>query len=434
VSGSGRRRGTSSLAREWHVETGYRKAALERLSSPEQIDDALRLSTSKEWMGMVAILLVLATIGIWAFEGTLPAKVPGRGVLIRTGGLLTLMTLRGGLVLAVEVKVGDHVAANQIVARVAQPALLDRIASTRLELDQARANRSWAVKLAGDNSDLRVDAIRLQRDNAKREITELETQSKLAAEAIPVVDALLTKGLVTTQQTIAARQHLASIDQQIAARRASIKQYDAEEFAARAQPRQTDVEHGERVRHTELVLASLERELTLSQNVVSPYSGEVIELKVDAGSVVSAETPILTLQPTTNDLEVMVGVPSQAAKNIAVGMTAEVSPSTIKREEFGFIRGTVVAVADYPATSAGLMRVLQNEQLVRSFTADSPITEVRVRMEPDQGSASGFKWSSSHGPALVLSSGTLCTVDIVTRRQRPIDLLVPYTKKTVGLD
>jgi HlyD family secretion protein len=414
--------------------TGYRKAALERLSSPEQLDEALRVSASREWAATIAIFLVLGSVGVWAMQSSLPAKAAGRGVLIRTGGLLTVATLKGGRVLSIEVGVGDRVEPNQVVARVAQPALLDRIAATRLQLAQAKGNRTQAIALASSNAALQAEAIRLQRENARREIAEFEVQAKLAADQIPVVDQLLAKGLVTTQQTIAARQQLVTIQQQIAARQALIKQHDAEEFAARAQPRQTDAERLEAVRHIEMQLASLEKELELSLNVVSPYGGEVVEMKVDAGSVISAEAPLMTIQPGARQLDVMVCVPSQAAKNIAVGMMAEVSPSTVKREEFGFVRGRVSYVANYPATSAALMRILQNEQLVRSLTADGPVTEVRIKMDADADSPSGFRWSSSRGPALTLSSGTLATVEIITRQQRPIELLLPYAKKTLGVN
>ncbi len=414
--------------------TTYRKAALERLSSPEQIDDVLRISTSKEWIAMLGIVLVLATVGVWAVRGTLPAKAPGSGVLVRAGGLLNVVTLRGGLVLSIDVKLGDTVRRNQVVARVAQPMLLDRIASTRLELDQAKGDREAAVRIASSGAALQGDAITVQRENARREIQELHLQADLAAQQIPVVDQLLAKGLVTTRQTIAARQTLVGIQQQIAARQGLIKQYDAQEFAARAEPQRADVERREKVRHTALTLASLEQELALSQNVVTPSGGQVIELQADPGSVVSPEAPILTIQPDAGILEVMVCVPSHYAKNVAPGMVAEVSPSSVKREEFGFIRGIVTYVADYPATSAALMRSLQNEQLVKSLTASGPVTEIKIQLDADRGAPSGLRWSSSRGPALPPSSGTLCSVQIVTRQQRPIELLLPYTKKAIGLD
>ncbi|MES2562728.1 MAG: flagellar filament capping protein FliD, partial [Pseudomonadota bacterium] len=57
-------------------------------------------------------------------------------------------------------------------------------------------------------------------------------------------------------------------------------------------------------------------------------------------------------------------------KRLAEGHRVEVSPSSTRREEHGFVHGRVIRVAHVPASSAGLLRTLQNDQLVRSFTTD----------------------------------------------------------------
>ena len=36
-------------------------------------------------------------------------------------------------------------------------------------------------------------------------------------------------------------------------------------------------------------------------------------------------------------------------------------------------------------------------------------------------------------PPTVVSSGSVCTVQVVTRRQRPIDLVIPYLRKKLGI-
>ena len=114
-------------------------------------------------------------------------------------------------------------------------------------------------------------------------------------------------------------------------------------------------------------------------------------------------------------------------------MGAEISPSTVKREEFGFIRGRVVYVGEFPASSDALMRNFQNETLVRSIMAAGPVTEVRVTLERDPMTLSGYRWSSSRGPAITISSGTLCTVQVITRQQPPVSLLFPFFKGKLGL-
>lgn len=112
---------------------------------------------------------------------------------------------------------------------------------------------------------------------------------------------------------------------------------------------------------------------------------------------------------------------------------AEVSPSTVKREEYGYMRGDVVYVGEFPASFDALMRNFQNETLVRSIMANGPVTEVKVTLESDPKTHSGFNWSSSRGPAITISSGTLCTVEVITRQQSPVSLLFPFVKSKLGI-
>jgi hypothetical protein len=105
----------------------------------------------------------------------------------------------------------------------------------------------------------------------------------------------------------------------------------------------------------------------------------------------------------------------------------------VKPEEFGFVKGRVVYVSDFPDTPAELMRNFQNEVLVRALTDNGPVTEVHVEMQKDPGTASGYKWSSPKGPNLLLSSGTMCTAEVITRWQKPITLVFPSLRRTLGL-
>jgi HlyD family secretion protein len=181
------------------------------------------------------------------------------------------------------------------------------------------------------------------------------------------------------------------------------------------------------------VLAGLQRELELAGNVVSAYSGEVLELQVVAGSTVTNGAPLLTIQPDVDQLEVLVYVPAIKAKEIRPGMEAQVSPSTVRREEYGYLRGTVRAIADYPATPAALMRNFQNETIVTALIGSGPITELHVSLAPNPKTPSGYLWSSPQGPPVTLSSGTLCFAQIVTHEQRPLTLIIPYFKEKLGL-
>jgi HlyD family secretion protein len=412
----------------------FRQVALARLSSPEQLDQILRITGAKEWLGLVAITVLFSITAVWGYKGSIPTTSIGQGVIVRTGGVQNVVARGSGLVKSVKANVGDRIAANQIVAHIAQPVLEEKIKAMRQALAEVREQHERSLGLRARAVTLAVDALNRQRANQERTITELDEQAKLAAEQITVEDQLLGRGLVTKQSTIAARQKLIGLRDQIEAGRALLKQLDSQKYSLESQPEQDDAEARFRISTYERDLREAEKQLSLAEEVVSPYAGEVIELKLYAGGTVAAGEPVLSIQSDLENLEILAYLPSGEAKDAGPGMEVQVSPGMIKREEFGFMIGRVERVADYPATSAAIMRNFQNETLAHALLASGPITEVRVRLERDPKTVSGYKWSSSKGPAITISSGTICNVQVVTRRQKPITLLLPYAKSKLGLD
>ena len=411
----------------------FRKVSIERLASPEQLDQLLKVNSTRSWAALLAVLVLLGMTGVWAFRGSIATTAPGQGVIVRTGGVLTVVSSGSGVVASLNIQVRDRIRKNQVIAQVAQPALMERIRATVEAIAEAERQRAVANQIRSGSAKLQMDALNRQRENANREIKVLQQQAKLSSDQIPVEAELLAKGLLTRQQTIPTQQKLVEIEGRIAALNADLKRYDAEQFTIENQPAQADVEMQSRVTSLERELAGLRKELEVAANVISPYGGEVTELRVAPGSAVTAGLPILSVQPDLDQLDVLIYVPSIMAKQIHAGFEAQISPSTVRREEYGYLRGEVTSVADYPATPAALMRNFQNEPLVGSLTGGGPVTELHIRLFADNATPSGYRWSSRLGPRMKLSSGTLVSAEIVTRRQRPIDFVLPSVKEMLGL-
>jgi len=412
----------------------FRKAALDRLSSPEELDQIIRVSSSKSWAALVAILLVSGVIIYWGINGSLPTTVIGRGMIVRNGGVLQIAARGAGVARSIEVSVGQHVEAEQIVARLSLPSKVERLRGMKQALAELQRKRDRDLALRSEESQLAIDALTRQRANIEREITEFHEQAKLTAEQVASIEQLFSAGIVARQQTIDMRQKLIEVQRQVEDRRAQLKRLDAQEFSSRSQVSREDSAMSLEIANMERDLTTFEKDLALEETVVSPYSGEILELKVSPGSTVTEGEAVLSIQPDVDMLEALVYVSSSRAKEVHSGMEVQISPSSVKREEFGFMKGKVTFIADYPATSAALMRNFQNELLVTSLTSSGPITEVRVALERDAGSPSGFMWSSSLGPPVRISNGTLCDTEIVTRRQPPITLLLPILKDKFGLN
>jgi len=411
----------------------FRDVSLERLASPDQLDSLLKLTDSKGWLSQFALFGLLGVAVMWGFRGSLPTIVSGQGVIIRKGGVLNVVSVGSGVLEQMYVEVGEKVKPHQLLAKVAQPAIEEKVKYARQAIEEARRERERAHRMLQDEAKLAVEAIERKRTNANGEITNLRQQILLAKEQVAAQDSLFADGIVTKQKTIEARQNVASLEAQIANLEAQIKELNAEEYNAQAKIAESDASSDLGIQDRVRNLHELETQLQLAENVVSPYDGEVLEVKASSGSTIGAGEPLVSLQNDTQDLQVLVYVSAEQAKNVRGGMEARIMPSTVKAEEYGFIKGTVTYISDFPDTPAELMRNFENEVLVKALTQQGPVTELRVAMAKSAATPSGYQWSSPKGPLLVISGGTLCGAEIITHREAPIYFVLPFFRRTLGL-
>jgi HlyD family secretion protein len=411
----------------------FRAVALDRLSSPDELDRLLRVTDSKAWIAQAAVFGLLILALIWGYTGKLPSTVSGQGVIVRTGGVLNVVAAGSGVVAKLRVNAGDKIAAGQTIATVAQPSIVEKHRNALQMLEQAQRERNRTHVIREQEAKLATAAVIRKRANAEDEIKHLQDQVALAKEQVSAQEQLLAAGIVVKQKAIEARQSLTAIEDRIAGVRAQIQEFDVEEFASRAKVQQGDAEKGSAVQDAERNLHEIDNQLEIAQNVVSPYGGEVLEVKVLPGATVAMGDPIVSVQPDVQDLQALVYLPAAQAKDVHPEMEVKISPSNVKPEEFGFVRGRVVYISDFPDTPAELMRNFQNEVLVKVLTNDGPVTELRVVMLKDPNTPSGYQWSSSKGPNLLLSGGTLCTAEVITRWQKPVTLIFPALRRALGV-
>jgi HlyD family secretion protein len=181
------------------------------------------------------------------------------------------------------------------------------------------------------------------------------------------------------------------------------------------------------------LVARLEGELGQNTQVLSPIDGQVIEVKVAPGSVLGVGTPVIAVQAGGTVLEAVVYIPADRGKSVTPGMEVRIEPSTVKREEYGTLIGTVVRVSEFPISPQGMLAVLQNDNLVKQFSRDGSPYAAVARLEVDQQAVSGYRWAVGSGPPIRLTSGTLAKAEITTRKQRPLDLVVPIFKRLTGV-
>lgn len=58
----------------------FRKKSVERVTSPEQLNDYIRVSNPGVWMVLAAVVILLAGVCVWGFFGRLDTKKQASGV------------------------------------------------------------------------------------------------------------------------------------------------------------------------------------------------------------------------------------------------------------------------------------------------------------------------------------------------------------------
>lgn len=94
----------------------YRKSALERISSPEQLDKALTVTSPMSWIVLIAITLIMVVTIIWSIIGTIPVTVTTNGIVASPVSTNAVYTPESGTVTSVLVYPGSQLRAGDAVA------------------------------------------------------------------------------------------------------------------------------------------------------------------------------------------------------------------------------------------------------------------------------------------------------------------------------
>lgn len=86
----------------------YRKSSLERISSPEQLDKVLKVTSPMSWLALIGATLILAVTAIWSIIGTIPVTITTKGIVSSKVGCNAVYTQGAGEVISVRVRAGDE--------------------------------------------------------------------------------------------------------------------------------------------------------------------------------------------------------------------------------------------------------------------------------------------------------------------------------------
>jgi HlyD family secretion protein len=403
----------------------FRKSAVDKLSSPERLDVAMAVTSPKGWLALLTIAAGLAGVIAWSILGSVPRRVDGEGILIGGGGLREIRATGTGVLEKFSLAVNGTVKPDQMVGEIRQVQQDEqrRTAEAQLTDAQMQANISNAENQATlAQNDAQIASLRADIGNVQAQIGSLEADLKNRRE-------MLAKGLTTTarvqgleQQILGLRGQVTSLESQINSLR-----------AASAGIRQRMAAAAGNVGLARSRLQSATNVAAEVSKVTSTIEGRIIEVKKSQGDRVNQGEVLAIVEPPSATYEPVVYVDAAQGKLIGSGMEAQISPSTVKREEFGFMKGSVRVVSEYPVTPEAVMAAVANQSLATELLKGGSKLEVRARLVPNASTTSGFEWSSSGGPPFKVQSGTKVTLSVVVERRAPITFVMPMLRGMLGL-
>jgi HlyD family secretion protein len=429
------------------TKTIFRDAALERLSTPERLDQGLTVVGTASWALLWGLVLLVVGGLAWSVIVVVPVTVKGEGILLSPGGVLDVTSGSPGRVTKFLVRTGDAVALGQSVAELDQPQLRQDLAAAEGELKDLQNQRRQTLDFQQRKAAVLAITIAQKRRAVSEDIDILLKNIGLLEQQAKVQDDLERKGYTTQEKVLQGKLELGRQQEELAHNRTNLKEIDDEETKAR-----TDDER--ELLSIDLKLASAERKadalrdrLAAESSVTTPYEGRVAELKVNPGELVERGTALFTLMPRNSEIPTVETPPGDGAgkaemgplvavlyvapsfgKQVRPGATVEVAVSTARREEYGFVIGRVRSVAEIPSTAEGMQRVLKNKQLVQTMSNNAAPFEIVADLFADPATPSGYRWSSSHGPNLKINSGTLVEADIEVRNLPILSLVIPQMR------
>ena len=369
----------------------FRKNALDALSSPEKLDQPLRLLRPGQWLLLLSLGGFCLTIAIWSVFGRLPVRISGKGVLIRSNSLTVVQSETAGRVLTLNNAIGDCVPKGHLMARI------DPVTQ---EISRKEAELQLEQLISQDREEDALGATRILQQKA--EITRIATLAGL--------------GAISIDDLAQRQQELSSLEDSLAAR---------------------DGQREQQIKQQQARIQARNEEINRIAQIKAPIQGCVIDRNVQRGEVVQPGSTLFTLDAGMKEtnLESLAFFSPGDGKRLKAGQRVRITPSSTKQQRHGGIEGEVISIRRLPVNDQALVKRLGLESLLDAVRTKprAPLIEVKTSMKKDSSTISGYDWGGGPGPELEITTGTPTEVRVLVDERRPISYVIPILRDLTGI-
>ena len=282
------------------MQTPFRKSAIDKISSPEQLDELMQITNPKSWIMLISLFLIIVTGIVWGFVGVVKDTVEGRGLLVQTGGIYDIYSNTSGQVKSILFNENDYVVEGDVIALITQDELEkslndnnERITELYRQYEQLKSfgakDLKIQKKLLSDRQSLLDDSF--QRVNEK--IIWL-------TEQVEVGKGLFEKGLITKSNYLQSKQSLSMSKEELSHLENQSKEIEKLGLELQFYQKQELESSLQKINELERIQETLKQKIERDSKISSSFEGKILDISIDVGSLVHPGLQILKLEMKSN--------------------------------------------------------------------------------------------------------------------------------------
>lgn len=250
------------------------------------------------------------------------------------------------------------------------------------------------------------------------------------------VEAQLKK--LDLKETNARQEHLKNVNK-VNQLQAELRELESKAASQAEQDLTARTSRNNEIQETKRTIAQLKLQLQQSTHIVSEHDGYVRELNINSGQRIESGVGIgmIAANQPNSRLTGITFLPVEEGKKldeamVKRGVKVQITPTTVKREEYGGIWGEVTKVSQASITQEGAVHLVGNPAVLPTLMEEGKAyIVVFSKLEPATQPGK-YRWTSSQGPDQQITEGTTTIVNITVEERAPISYVIPLLKSLVG--
>ncbi|WP_404790467.1 NHLP bacteriocin system secretion protein [Altericista sp. CCNU0014] len=175
----------------------FRKEALERLSSPEQLDQLMQIVKPRSWLMLASLGGLTVAALVWSVWGRLPVRVSAQAVLVYPYQIREIQSLGAGQLTQLNVAANSLVKQGQLLATIDRPELEKQIQQEQSKLVELQRQNTTIEDTEDRRDRFELESLVKQRQNLQQQIRNTE---RLLPQLQPITPTLRAKELESARQ------------------------------------------------------------------------------------------------------------------------------------------------------------------------------------------------------------------------------------------